>query len=131
MAKVILHVGAHKTGTTYLQNLFHLNRARLAEAGIHYPDIGPNTAHHALAGAWMNLPDIPDRFYGAAGPDGLWQKIIDQYATAPGTLLLSAENFSRCYPEEIDMVDLARRLEPFESVQVIYCLLYTSDAADE
>lgn len=122
MAKVVLHVGAHKTGTTFVQNLFHLNRARLAQAGVHYPDIGPNTAHHALAGLWMNLPDVPDRFYGRAGPEGLWQRLIAQYAGAGGTLFLSAENFSRCHPQEVDMEDLARRLSVFEEVKVVYAL---------
>lgn len=122
MAKVVLHVGAHKTGTTFVQNLFHLNRVRLAQAGVHYPDIGPNTAHHALAGLWLDLPDVPDRFYGRAGPEGLWQRLIAQYADAEGTLFLSAENFSRCHPQEVDMEDLARRLSVFEEVKILYTL---------
>tara|TARA_R110002124_G_scaffold282876_1_gene458312 strand:+ start:7606 stop:8655 length:1050 start_codon:yes stop_codon:yes gene_type:complete len=122
MARVFLHIGAHKTGTTFLQNLFHLNRERLQQVGVYYPHIGPNTAHHALAAAWIDLPDIPASFYGAAGPEGLWSRIIDRYAGATGTLFLSAENFSRCFPQEIDMKDLARRLSVFEEVRVIYTM---------
>lgn len=122
MARVFLHIGAHKTGTTYLQNLFHLNRQRLERAGVFYPDIGPNTAHHALARAWIDLPDIPDTFYGTAGVDGLWDQLIEQYAGAEGTLLLSAENFSRARPQVINWADLARRLAPFEEVRIVYTM---------
>src|SRR3712207_9036613 len=34
---VYLHVGAPKTGTTYLQDRLHRNRAALAARGVHYP----------------------------------------------------------------------------------------------
>ncbi len=122
MAKVVLHVGAHKTGTTYLQNLFHENRSKLAEVGVHYPDIGPNTAHHALARSWIKLPDVPDEFFGSRGADGLWDDLIAKYADLPGIVFLSAENFSRCYPEQVDMADLARRLSAFEDVRVLYTM---------
>ncbi len=122
MARVFFHVGAHKTGTSYLQSLFHGNRARLAEAGLHYPDIGPNDAHHALAAAWINLPDIPARFYGARGPDGLWDRLIERYAGAPGVVFLSAENFTRFLPEAIDFAALAKRLSAFDEVRLIYTL---------
>lgn len=120
MARVFLHIGAHKTGTSYLQNLFHLNRTRLGDAGIHYPDIGPNDAHHALGAVWLNMPDIPDSFFGTAGPAGMWDRLTDRYAKAPGTLFLSAENFSRAFPEVVDFADLAKRLSVFDEVRVIY-----------
>ncbi len=122
MAKVFLHIGGHKTGTSFLQSMFHRNRDVLARDAIHYPDIGPNNAHHALVRPWIVTPDIPDRFFGRAGPDGLWERLTNQYADAPGTLFLSAENFSRIRPTRVDMADLARRLAPFEEVQVIYTM---------
>jgi hypothetical protein len=34
--KIHIHVGVHKTATTYIQNMFHANRAVLNEAGIGY-----------------------------------------------------------------------------------------------
>lgn len=122
MAKVFLHIGAHKTGTSYLQHLFYINHARLARAGIHYPLIGPNDAHHALAAAWIDMPDLPSGFFGKGGPDGLWNELIARYAHAPGSVFLSAENLSRAQPEAVDFADLARRLAPFEEVRVIYTL---------
>jgi hypothetical protein len=122
MARVFLHIGAHKTGTTYLQNLFHLNRDRLEAEGIFYPDIGPNTAHHALARSWIDMPDVPDSFYGEGGPDGLWQQLIDRHAGTDDTLFLSAENFSRAKPQVINWVDLAQRLSAFAEVKIIYAM---------
>jgi hypothetical protein len=122
MAKVVLHVGAHKTGTTYLQNLFHHNRVRLAKVGVHYPNIGPNTAHHALARAWIAQPAMPPGFLGSRGADGLWDDIIARYADAPGIVFLSGENFMRCRPEQIDMTSLANRLSAFEDVRILYAM---------
>lgn len=128
MAKVVLHIGAHKTGTSYLQGLFYRNHSALAAAGLHYPPIGPNEAHHALASSWITNPDIPDRFFGAGGPDAFWQeKIIAPYAKAPGTLFLSAENFSRFLPEKVDMAALAERLSAFDEVRILYTLRHQAD----
>jgi hypothetical protein len=122
MANVVFHIGAHKTGTTYLQSLFHLNRDRLAQDGIHYPYIGPNNAHHVLAAVWQTMPDVPKAFFNAKTPEDLWQDLIERYADAPGTLFLSAENFSRFYPEPVDMAALAERLSSFEDVKIIYTM---------
>lgn len=43
----IIHIGAEKTGTTTLQEAFHLNRARLAEAGVAFPST-PGARQHGL-----------------------------------------------------------------------------------
>ena len=122
MAKLVLHIGAHKTGTSYLQSLFYHNHDLLRSHGVFYPKTGPNLAHHALAAVWIPVSDVPERFFGAAGPVGLWDKLIAEYAPLDGTVFLSAENFSRSAPKAVDMADLAKRLAPFESVQVVYTL---------
>lgn len=46
MRKIILHVGLEKTGTTYLQNVFSLNRQSLVNSGVHYPETGLEDGHH-------------------------------------------------------------------------------------
>ena len=123
MARLFLHIGAHKTATSYLQALFHHNRQELAAAGLHYPVIGPNNAHHALAASWLDMIDLPPGFFGSEGPDGLWERaILRPYATRPGTVFLSAENFSRFDPQRVDMAALARRLAVFEEVRIVYTL---------
>lgn len=54
MARLILHTGTHKTGTTSLQKAFHDNRKHLARHGVLYPETGlsqkpGNWGHHDLA----------------------------------------------------------------------------------
>ena len=54
MAKVVLHVGTHKTGTTSLQNSSSASRADLGRCGICYdPDLGGKKSralqHHSIA----------------------------------------------------------------------------------
>lgn len=50
MKKLYLHIGPHKTGSTYIQKTFFENREKLASAGLLYPDenIGPQWGHHQL-----------------------------------------------------------------------------------
>ncbi|MEP0201384.1 MAG: hypothetical protein ABJ084_10560 [Halioglobus sp.] len=38
MKELYLHVGPHKTATTYVQKILHANRDRLAKSGIEYPE---------------------------------------------------------------------------------------------
>lgn len=56
--RVFLHIGAPKTGTTYLQRLLDANRDRLAGLGLLYPDLG-NDAHHTAA--WGLRPKRPGK----------------------------------------------------------------------
>ena len=61
MARLFLHVGMPKTGTTFLQKGLFDRRAALSERGILYPDpiaglgpaVSPSIAHHWLAHALM------------------------------------------------------------------------------
>ena len=47
--RVVLHVGMHKTGTTYLQNLLRQNRRRLARrAGVYVPPGARKTVFASL-----------------------------------------------------------------------------------
>lgn len=46
MKQVYLHIGFHKTGTTYIQNLFHLNREYFEKNNILYPQVINSFAYH-------------------------------------------------------------------------------------
>lgn len=49
--KIKLHIGTHKTGTTFTQNFLYHNRELLASKGILYPTVGiAENAHHILGG---------------------------------------------------------------------------------
>ena len=43
----IIHMGAAKTGSSTLQEFFHLNRERLRDAGVFYPR-SPGAKQHGL-----------------------------------------------------------------------------------
>jgi len=52
--QIVLHIGPHKTGTTYIQHQFQNYRDKLLESGWLYPDVGcppQMAAHHDLAHA--------------------------------------------------------------------------------
>lgn len=135
MARLLLHIGAHKTATSYIQRRFHLNRKLLAEHGIIYPDIGPNRAHHILATPWIDIPEIPESYWGPEETgstgrtkhDAFFEKFTKDYAPLKGTVFLSAEVFSRGMPQHVDMADLARRLSDFEDVKVVYVVRHQTD----
>ncbi|AJE44726.1 hypothetical protein [Celeribacter indicus] len=120
MAHLLLHIGAHKTGTTYVQRTLFRNRARLAEAGVFYPDLGPNPAHHVLTAKWIPDPAFARCLAGAGGIDALWHRVVTGYADREGTLILSGEPFSRLAPARVDFAELAEMVRPFASVRLVY-----------
>lgn len=99
-AKFILHIGAHKTGTTTLQRVFSANRESLAKAGIWYPnysEIFPlktnHYAHHDLAKGLMGEgnrfnPDEVAEFFELLGQETKKRDWCH-------TVFLSAEPFLR------------------------------------
>lgn len=119
MARVVLHIGTHKTATTAIQDFLAQNREALARQGIVYPALGPSSGHHGLMFTWHDL--LPPS-YRLPGPDDIWETLSRQWADKDVTLLLSSEEFSRGYPSRVDMADLRRRLSAFEEVRVI-CVL--------
>jgi hypothetical protein len=57
-ARLIIHAGTHKTGTTSIQNVLAAYRDQLGKQGLIYPDHGPylggsREAHHTLAQAFV------------------------------------------------------------------------------
>jgi hypothetical protein len=89
---VFLHIGAIKTGTTYLQQVMYANRDRLAAAGLLVP--GKTWGRQVLAVQdVMRLgrsdPHIRRRSQGA------WQKLVDEALASPDTVsVISMEYLS-------------------------------------
>lgn len=54
--RVFVHIGAPKTGTTYLQQALHQNREQLKAAGVFYPTIAGD-AHHTTLWDLRNLSE--------------------------------------------------------------------------
>ncbi|MEQ3625634.1 MAG: hypothetical protein ABNH26_02980 [Celeribacter sp.] len=129
MARLILHIGAHKTGTSYLQRILHRNRDLLAKNGVIYPDLGPNPAHHILAAPWIDMPEIEPHWFGDAGAAGLWKRFIADMAGHDGPVILSAEPFSRVAPQAVDLPALAALCAAFESVTIVYVVRHQVELA--
>jgi hypothetical protein len=87
MADVVyLHVGAPKTGTTFLQDRLYANRAELAGHGVHYP-VG---LHADMFGAAL---DLIDRQWGRQRDSvrGEWDNLMGRVRRASGKVVISHE----------------------------------------
>jgi hypothetical protein len=84
--RVYLHVGAPKTGTTYLQDRLAANRAALAEHDVHYP-LGLQASHFRAA---LDLIDVS---WGGQREDarGEWPRLVDRVRRHDGTVIVSHE----------------------------------------
>jgi len=120
MARVVLHIGTHKTGTTTIQHVFARNREILQEAGLIYPEVGRQPGHHALIAPWVNLPAV---FHVGDDPDPLWVALAERHAGDEGVVFLSSEEFSRATKNRrVDFGHVRKLLAGFEGVSVV-CVL--------
>lgn len=117
MARLILHIGTHKTGTTFLQNTLTANARRLESLDIWVPQFGRAPGHHALAGAW-------NAHLCASGPaDAAWTSLNRNWSQGPGTTVVSSEELSRLFgPAAVDFAQMRAFCAGFDEVRVI-CVL--------
>ena len=110
--RVYLHVGAPKTGTTYLQDRLALNATSLRRHGYRYPT-GPH------ADMFLAALDLLDRPWGGMRPqaEGEWDALVRRARRARGTVLLSHEILAGAKPAEARraLADLS-----FAEVHVVY-----------
>lgn len=79
--RLIVHIGFHKTASTYLQHLLNLNADALAARGVRYEPQPGYPAHHPAAWALLN------------GDTGHLERMIaDARAADCGTVILSSED---------------------------------------
>lgn len=92
---VYLHVGAPKTGTTFLQGVMRHNRARLKEQGVLYPGTTPRDHLHAsqVVREATNSPRRQDRL-------DAWDRLVDELAAWPGVGIISHEFFGMATEEQ-------------------------------
>lgn len=90
--RVFLHIGLHKTGTTYLQNILRANRVQLADQGVLYP--GGEGQPAQVFAAWDLLGRRP-RGAADARITGAWAATVDLVNNSDQpTSLLSDEHLS-------------------------------------
>src|SRR6476469_8908532 len=78
---VYLHIGAMKTGTTYLQHLMEDNREALLRAGVLFPRerwVEQSLAVRDVMGGTVGLGDQEDDEEEDARPSrGMWRSMVD------------------------------------------------------
>lgn len=106
---VFLHVGAPKTGTTYIQERLAVNARELAERGVHYPSKSvfiPAPLFHFRAAL-----DLMDQDWGGepGHAEGGWAAMVRQVRRRTGTIIISHEILATADPQTIERVmkDLA------------------------
>jgi hypothetical protein len=101
---VYLHVGAPKTGTTYVQDLLFRNRERLAQEGLLY-------AADRFDDYFMAALDLLGLDWGGLGSEalGAWDRLIRRIRDWPGKVVISHEILASASDEQVQraMVDLA------------------------
>jgi hypothetical protein len=97
MSRVVyLHVGAPKTGTTYLQDRLARNRAELGRHQVHYP----LALHASQFRPALDLLDIP---WGGIREDvrGEWDGLMNRVRRYQGNVIVSHEILSAAKPSQV------------------------------
>ena len=97
MSRVVyLHVGAPKTGTTYLQDRLALNKASLARHHVHYP----LALHASQFRAALDLLEMP---WGGLqeNVDGEWDGLINRVRRQQGKVIVSHEILAAAKPTQV------------------------------
>ena len=112
---LVLHVGPHKTATTWLQRNFHHNAAALEKAGWLYPQMGERVAiaHHDLSDDQKDILDDKSRKVAQ------FRKILDRAAEKNLDILLSSEGFDKWRP---NMLAKLRDLAAPHELKIVYTL---------
>ncbi|MDQ6641762.1 MAG: hypothetical protein M3Y66_04620 [Actinomycetota bacterium] len=94
--RVFLHVGAPKTGTTYIQSTLARNRTLLAEHGLAYPETASGSHFEAAI-------DLTDHPWGGLLEEarGEWDTLTTAALKAPGDVVLSHEVLAPATPKQV------------------------------
>lgn len=111
--KVFVHIGAPKTGTTYVQDRLYLNRGELEEHGVSYP-VG---LHEDMFAAAL---DLIDRGWGGQRDEskGQWNALMKRVRrSSADTIVLSHEILAAARHDQVERA--INDLAGFE-VHVVY-----------
>ena len=100
MSRVVyLHVGAPKTGTTYLQDRLALNKAALARHRVHYP-------LQLHASQFRPALDVLQMPWGGLQEDvdGEWDALAARVRRLSGTVIISHEILAAAKPAQVKRV---------------------------
>jgi hypothetical protein len=115
--RVYLHVGAPKTGTTYLQERLTLNARSLAEHDVHFPSRTPLSSP-ALFHFRAALDLLGQDWGGPVGhAEGSWDAIVRRVRRKSGSVVISHEILA---PAEPDIIARAKRDLADSELHIVY-----------
>ncbi len=115
--RVFLHVGAPKTGTTYLQDRLARNARSLADHGVHFPTRSP-VVSPALFHFRAALDLLGQDWGGPVGhARGSWEALMRRTRRRSGTVVISHEILAPATPEAVAR---ARRDLADSEVHIVY-----------
>lgn len=101
-SRTILHIGSHKTGTTFLQNVLRVNESLLRCYGISYPKYGRDLDPAHQSSGHRHFPAFfRNEVHGF--PEGFSGFLPESEALQP-VRLLSAEDFWFCSSPQIERI---------------------------
>ncbi len=110
--KIFLHVGAPKSGTTYIEATVWRQRRRLLADGIWMPGHGPR-AHDALMG------DVRGGVWRRPDAKWTWDRFAAEAREREGTVLVSKEMLAPATAEQA--MHAVQRLSPAEVHIIVTC----------
>ena len=85
--RILLHLGSPKTGTTFLQQVLWSQREEAARQGL----VLPLTRFHDHYLAALDVRQVEERPGARHRHGGTWQRLVEDVASASGTVLVSHE----------------------------------------
>jgi hypothetical protein len=114
MSRVVhLHIGAPKTGTTYLQHRLSRNVKSLARHDVHFPTRNPLVSPELFQ--FRAALDLLGQDWGGqpGHADGAWGQLVKRLQTKSGTSIVSHEILAPAQPDVI-----ARAMRDLEGCEV-------------
>ncbi len=113
MAKrVVLHIGAMKSGTSFIQNVLDSHREVLAEHGVLFAGerwrLQVLAVRELIEHGGKKQPPLPE--------DGHWQRLVDEVNAWPGTAVISMEFLA---PRRKQKIELIRQAFAGSDLQVV------------
>ncbi|GAA6162124.1 hypothetical protein NBRC116589_42980 [Ruegeria sp. HU-ET01832] len=121
--ELVLHIGAHKTGTTTIQRALALYREQLSKKNVHFATTGDHNNVHQSLGPVEYQKLIPKGFR-VYKIDDLVQNLTNHDMDR---VIASSENFSFFFAED-SINRLAQRINPFFNKVTILTYLRRQDA---
>jgi len=121
--RLVLHVGLHKTGTTFVQHHLMHHRDALRRAGVLVPETGFDLGVPGRPGALSGHQGLVRAL--RAGDSTLWDQLHAEIAASPArTVVLSAENLSFPTAQDRDalIADLFAQLGAFAQIDTVACI---------